>query len=293
MKQLFFSFFLAIVLSAASAQAQQDSPPNNCTINPGACQPAPVPSDCKPGYHWTLIGSGIAHCVQDDPPCAGGTVNHDALGNPTNCQTSATRTQSCGSGYTGSIKQRRSVYKWMDGSTTYGSWSTTSENCREIPPPEPAPTPAPSTPEPGSPNPATGGGVGATPGQEVGGTDKGGSGPRDDPKCENGASDYPICTPPKCENGASDYPKCTPPTCTNGASNYPYCTHAPQPPVCNTEVVTRVTRQCTASSASQKMYEERTYDVCRYSDGRVTKQESAPLRTFNEPCNGRSPVTEM
>lgn len=277
MKQLFFSFFLAIGLLAASAQAQQDSSPNNCTINPGACQPAPVPSDCKPGYHWTLIGSGIAHCVQDDPPCAGGTVNHDALGNPTNCQTSATKSESCGAGYTGSIKKRRAVYKWMDGSTTYGSWSTTSSTCKEIPPPEPEPTPAPSTPEPGSPNPATGGGVGTTPGQEGGGTEQGGSDPRDESKCDNGALDYPTCTP----------------TCANGASNYPNCTFAQQPPVCNTEVETRVTRHCTASSASQKMYEERAYDVCRYPDGRVTRQESAPPRFFNEPCDGRNPVTEM
>lgn len=114
-----------------------------CRITPGACATAPSPANCQAGRLWTLAGSGIAHCVDEDPPCAGGTVNHDALGNPTNCQTSASRTQSCGSGYTGSIRQRRAVYKWMDGSTTYGSWSTTSDTCEEIPPPPPPPPPVP------------------------------------------------------------------------------------------------------------------------------------------------------
>lgn len=166
MKHLFFSFLLAIVSLSASAQTQPDSPSHDCTINPGACQPVPVPSDCQPGAHWTLIGSGIAHCVQDDPPCTGGPVNHDAHGNPTNCQTSTTGTQGCGEGYTGSIKQLRAVYTWMDGSTTYGSWSTTSSTCEEIlPPPAPEPTPPPP--------------------------------PTVDPvKCSNGASNYPQCTLP-------------------------------------------------------------------------------------------------
>jgi hypothetical protein len=108
-----------------------------CRITPGACATAPSPANCPAGRLWTLAGSGIAHCVDQDPPCAGGTVNHDALGNPTNCQTSASRTQSCGSGYTGSIKQRRAVYTWTDGRTTYGTWSTTSDTCRALPPPPP------------------------------------------------------------------------------------------------------------------------------------------------------------
>jgi hypothetical protein len=35
------------------------------------------------------------------------------------------------------------------------------------------------------------------------------------PVCDNGGSDYPVCTPPRCANGASDYPTCTPAvTCT-------------------------------------------------------------------------------
>lgn len=138
LKELLFAFLLALVSSAANAQV-------NCAINPGTCQARPVPSDCQPGHHWTLIGSGIAHCVADDPPCAGGTVNHDALGNPTNCQTSSTRTVDCGDGFTGNIQQRRTKFTWMDGSVTYGSWSTTSDTCKAVPPPEPEPVSPPAT----------------------------------------------------------------------------------------------------------------------------------------------------
>lgn len=127
-----------------------------------SCVTPVTPPGCPAGSHWTLIGSGIAHCVLNDPPCPGGTVNHDFLGNPTNCQTSATRTQSCGSGYTGSIRQRRTVYTWLDGRVTYGSWSTTSNTCKAIPPPEPEPEPQPEPPK----------------------------------YCTNGGVDYPTCTPP-------------------------------------------------------------------------------------------------
>lgn len=156
-KTLLFAFLLALASGFAGAQ-------DNCAINPGACQARPVPSDCKPGHHWTLIGSGIAHCVADDPPCAGGKVNHDALGNPTNCQTSASGTTSCGAGFTGLVYRKRAVYKWMDGSVTYGGWQTTSDTCKEIPPPEPEPEP---TPAPGD---GGGGGTGTTPPPGSGGT---------------------------------------------------------------------------------------------------------------------------
>lgn len=121
-----------------------------CRLTPGACAKAPTPSNCPVGRKWSLMGSGVAHCVDEDPPCPGGTVNHDWLGHPTNCQTTATRSQSCGAGYTGSIRQRRTVYTWVDGRTTYGSWSTTSDTCKAIPPPEPEP-------EPTIPNPGGGG----------------------------------------------------------------------------------------------------------------------------------------
>jgi len=221
LKHLLFAFLLALALAAGSADAQ-----DNCAINPGACQARPMPSDCQPGQHWTLIGSGIAHCVADDPPCSG-TVNHDALGNPTNCQTSTSKTVGCGSGYTGQINQRRAKYTWMDGSVTYGGWSTTSNTCEAIPPPPPPPVVPEPTP---TPTPVDNGGGGGTGGNGDGGTVVTNP-PVTDPdpvKCTNGASDYPTCTPPRCQNGASDYPACTPPKCQNGASDYPTCT----PPTC-------------------------------------------------------------
>ncbi len=127
-----------------------------CRLTPGACANAPIAANCPAGRKWSLMGSGVAHCVDLDPACVGGTVNHDSLGNPTNCQTSATRTRSCGTGYTGSIRQRRAVYKWMDGTTTYGTWRTYSDTCDAVPPPpppEPEPTPTP-TPTP-TPSPTT------------------------------------------------------------------------------------------------------------------------------------------
>lgn len=285
MKQLLFAFLLAIASIPASAQVPTAAP-NNCSINPGACQPAPVPSDCKPGYHWTLIGSGIAHCVQDDPPCAGGTVNHDALGNPTNCQTSATRSQSCGSGYTGTIKQQRAVYTWMDGSTTYGSWSTTSSTCKVIPPP-PAPEPIPEpTPVPAAPNPTPGPTTSPAPTTCANGaTNYPTCTP---PTCSNGASNYPTCTPPTCANGASNYPTCTPPTCANGAPNYPVCTFAAQPTTCERTVEVKVWGNCSAGNPSK--WDERDVEVCRYSDGRVVKTEWG-FRQFVRSCVGQG-VTE-
>ena len=58
---------------------------DECKINPILCQSKPIPSDCPAGRHWSLQGSGIAHCVNNDPLCDDGTVSHDALGNPLAC----------------------------------------------------------------------------------------------------------------------------------------------------------------------------------------------------------------
>lgn len=47
------------------------------------CAPMITPHSCPPGEHWSLAGTGIAHCVADDPVCGPGTtLTHDALGNP-------------------------------------------------------------------------------------------------------------------------------------------------------------------------------------------------------------------
>lgn len=56
---------------------------SKCLITPDACASAPVAQNCTTGYHWTLLGSNVAHCVMDDPLCKTGTsLTHDILGNP-------------------------------------------------------------------------------------------------------------------------------------------------------------------------------------------------------------------
>jgi len=57
-----------------------------CRITPGACAGTPgalMPADCPSGNKWSLAGSGVAHCVKEDPVCSWGTLlKHDFLGNP-------------------------------------------------------------------------------------------------------------------------------------------------------------------------------------------------------------------
>jgi len=54
-----------------------------CRITPGACASTPVAANCPAGQKWSLMGSGIAHCVDEDPICPWGTsLTHDKLGNP-------------------------------------------------------------------------------------------------------------------------------------------------------------------------------------------------------------------
>lgn len=56
---------------------------SKCVVTPDACAALPSAMACPPGTHWTLAGSGVAHCVQDDPVCPWGTsLTHDTLGNP-------------------------------------------------------------------------------------------------------------------------------------------------------------------------------------------------------------------
>ena len=105
-----FLLIFVVALLPLMSRAQTAQQPN-CTVNPGACQSAPVPSTCLPAHHWTLMGSGIAHCVADDPVCPGGTeLTHDWLGNPS-CFvliiTTETRPRSCPSGQQGSKEQER------------------------------------------------------------------------------------------------------------------------------------------------------------------------------------------
>jgi hypothetical protein len=225
LKKTLISILFSVLPLFAAAQT-------NCTVNPGACQTPPIPSTCPTGQHWTNIGSPVAHCVADDPPCVNGTVSHDSQGNPISCVPNAPtvtstypdgRTLGCSAGYSGYREQERTCSVWSDGHTSCGGFVTVDDQCTAnaaAPPPPPPPAPTPT--------------------------------------CSNGAADYPTCTPPSgptpppppaptptptCSNGAADYPTCTPPappTCANGANNYPLCTFAatpPPPPTCPDTVV--------------------------------------------------------
>jgi len=189
-----FLFVLAIALVTPFAASQ-----TSLDINPGLKQVAPVPSDCPANSHWTTQGSGVAHCVMNDPACPSGTeLTHDSLGNPS-CfvliKETEERESSCASGEVGSRLQERTKTIHANGSATYSAWKTVSDNCTAS---------APTSPPPSSPS---GGGDGT-------------------PNCPNGASDYPACTPPQspspsCPNGASDYPACSPPAPPQGPITCP------------------------------------------------------------------------
>lgn len=166
-----------------------------------SCAKPVTPTGCPAGQHWTMIGSGIAHCVNDDPVCVSPQIlKHDALGNPF-CHTPIvtheyrTRTTSCVAPQIGTRSQSRR-YTYTDGVLTrVGSWTTTWSDCEDPAPPPPPPPP---------------------------------------PTCSNGASDYPTCTPPytppvtsTCPNGASNYPTCTfPPVIGDPPAVPPSCSAA-------------------------------------------------------------------
>jgi hypothetical protein len=58
-------------------------PELNCLTGIERCIAKPKPLPCPVGKHWSLAGSGLAHCVALDPVCTSGTgLQHDALGNP-------------------------------------------------------------------------------------------------------------------------------------------------------------------------------------------------------------------
>lgn len=72
---------------AASSPVGSVNNTNKCLVTPDACAPAIVTSNCSADSRWTLEGSGIAHCVKNDPVCAWGTsLTHDLLGNPSCAQ---------------------------------------------------------------------------------------------------------------------------------------------------------------------------------------------------------------
>lgn len=58
-----------------------------CRLIPGACTGAPIAASCPAGQKWSLMGTGVAHCVDEDPVCPWGTsLTHDKNGNPSCAQ---------------------------------------------------------------------------------------------------------------------------------------------------------------------------------------------------------------
>lgn len=140
------------VASGGLAQALQ-------AINPGLAQTAPIPSTCPAGTGWTTHGSGIAHCVADDPVCTGTTeLTHDALGNPS-CFVpiivEEDRETGCTGGKVGSRYQVRNRITHANGSVSYSAWKTVSSDCTAPPLPPPPSNPPPVDPPPVTPPPVT------------------------------------------------------------------------------------------------------------------------------------------
>lgn len=113
------------------------------------CVTPSTPRNCQSSMHWTTAGSGIAHCVSDDPPCSYPShLEHDYLGNPSCVPPVVTTgyeylTQVCPAGYMGpGIDQRRDVTYYDGVPAAYGSWQTTAFNCQLMPPPAPPRPPA-------------------------------------------------------------------------------------------------------------------------------------------------------
>jgi len=153
-----------------------------CALTPDACAGSPVAAGCPAGYHWTLVGSNVAHCVADDPSCPWGTsLRHDSMGNPSctpntcpsnqvlqsdgascACPTNTTwnggscvaappscvessqaaNTMACGAGFTGTMYQVQST---TCPSGPYGSPTTTMSDWVRTNCVAAAPTCAPST----------------------------------------------------------------------------------------------------------------------------------------------------
>jgi hypothetical protein len=97
-----------------------------------SCSAPAMPKDCPAGQHWSAKG-GIAHCVDNDPPCAAPNhIEKDDFGNPRCAIVTYSyeyKTSECASGYSGSGKHKRRKVTVDDGVTSYGSWTSTSNDC--------------------------------------------------------------------------------------------------------------------------------------------------------------------
>lgn len=183
MKQFILGLGLALFLLSSQAQTTQSGRGAganiaSCIQSPDMCLSLPIAKSCAAGMRWSTAGTGIAHCVANDPVCpASEKVVHDFYGNPScvsrcapseywnatgecrPCATTSTSSGSCQPGYEGTA-YRSVTTNVCTGSTNYAEWDYSA--CT-IP-----------------------------------------------PTCGNGASNYPMCNVfPTCANGASNYPSCT------------------------------------------------------------------------------------
>jgi len=186
-----------------------------------SCMGAPKPPGCPAGKHWSVQGSGIAHCVGDDYVCTGGTeLTHDAMGNPycvAPVVTRETTSRTCPAPQTGDIYSERYKTVHADGSVTYSNWSDYGQTCQNPPPPVCA-NGATNYPLCNSfPNTCTSSEtlVSSTPcaAGEVGGP----------------IQTFATVSCPGSVAGSKTTGTCTPGVCANGATNYPLCTYLPQP----------------------------------------------------------------
>lgn len=183
MKQFILGLGLALFLLSSQAQTTQSGGGTGaniatCIQSPDMCLSSPIAKSCAAGMRWSTAGTGIAHCVANDPVCpASEKVVHDFYGNPScvsrcapseywnatgecrPCATTSTSSGSCQPGYEGTA-YRSVTTNVCTGSTNYSDWDYSA--CT-VP-----------------------------------------------PTCGNGASNYPMCNVfPTCANGASNYPSCT------------------------------------------------------------------------------------
>lgn len=217
MKKLLFAFlcllslFGAVAISDVHAQVFVQQPGDaryleafqrDCAagIALDTCRNRPLPLGCAVGKHWSLAGSGLAHCVAVDPICVGTILSHDALGNP-----SCVAIPPCANG---AIDPPACTTQPVcaNGNIDYPVCATPPA-CSNGATNYPACNTFPSCANSATNYPAC----------------------NTFPSCTNGNTDYPTCiTPPVCSNGAHDYPTCVVfLSCLNGASNYPACDMAP------------------------------------------------------------------
>jgi hypothetical protein len=79
-KTLLKYVFLFAALWAANAHPTNQT---TCTLTPDRCGSEVVPPNCPAGRLWSLVGSGVAHCVNVNPVCSWGySLKHDSLGHP-------------------------------------------------------------------------------------------------------------------------------------------------------------------------------------------------------------------